>query len=109
MSQNIAWIHVEMPEQASVTEEGGALVAAPSTPLWVVDAAEVAEAAGGCVLRPHEVIDRCTQCFLPVSGRRSFRLEAHDLAGAVEDLRAVRLWDNLGPCVAIGVLTGAAV
>ncbi len=69
----------------------------------------MAEAAGWYVLGPHEVVDSCAKRFLPISSGWGFRLEAHDLAGAVEDLCAMVGRDDLSPGVRVGVLAGAAV
>lgn len=75
----------------------------------MVDATEMAEPAGGCVLGAHEVVHGRAEGLLAVGSGRRFRLEAHDLAGAVKDLRAVGWRNYFGPRVRVGVFAGAAI
>lgn len=109
VAQDVARVHVEVSEQAAVAEEGGALIASPSTPFGMVDAAEMAEARCRGVLGAHEIVDGCAEGLLTIGRRRRFGLEAHDFAGAVEDLRTVGWRYYLGPGVRVGVFAGAAI
>ena len=109
VAQDVARGHIEVSEEAAVAEERGAFVASSAAPFGVVDSTEMAEPAGGCILRAHEVVDGRAERLLPVSGRRSFRLEAHNLAGTVENLRAVGGRNDFGPGVGVGMFAGAAV
>ena len=109
MTQDVARVHVEVPVQTAIAEEGGAFVTSTTSPFWVVDAAEVAETAGRGVLRAHEVVDGCAEGFLTIGCGWRFRLKAHDLAGTVEYLRAVFRRDDLSPDIGVGVFAGTAV
>jgi hypothetical protein len=109
MSQDVRGIHVKVSEEAAIAEKSGAFVTAPASPFRVVDAAEVAESGGWVCFGAHEVVDCCAEGGLGVCFGGGFGLEAHDFAGAGENLGAGVAGDDLGPCVGCSVFAGAAV